>query len=98
MTTRFATGIAVFAFLAATSRAQEAGKLILLNVQSGQVPPDTGMEDKTKPEIVDGVKELGGKALKVAFAAGDSFGSRSGLNQNWKKYAFVRFDALNPGK
>jgi hypothetical protein len=78
--------------------AQDASKTVLLNVKAGQVPPDTGLEDKTKPEIVNDVKELGGKALKVAFAPGDSFGSRPGANQNWKKHAFVRFDALNPGK
>jgi hypothetical protein len=78
--------------------AQDAAKLTLLNVQAGQVPPDTALEDKTKPQIVDDMKDLGGRSLKVAFAPGDSIGSRSGLNQNWKKYAFFRFDAVNPGK
>jgi hypothetical protein len=81
--------------LAAT--AQDAPKTYLLNVQAGQVPPDTGLEDKTKPEIVEGVKDLPAKALKVAFAPGDSIGSRPGLGQDWKKHAFVRFDAVNPG-
>jgi hypothetical protein len=78
--------------------AQDApAKAVLLNVQAGQVPPDTGLEDRTKPEIVEGVKGLPGKALKVAFAPGDSIGSRPGLGQNWKKHAFFRFDAVNPG-
>jgi hypothetical protein len=78
--------------------AQDGSKMVLLNVTAGQVPADTGLEDKTKPEIVNDVKELGGKALKVAFAPGDSFGSRSGANQNWKKFSTFRFDAFNPGK
>ena len=61
------------------SPARTLAKTVLLNVRGGQVPPDTGLENKTKPEIVDDVKELGGKALKVAFAPGDSFGTRAGL-------------------
>jgi hypothetical protein len=73
-------------------------KTTLLDVQAGQVPPDTGLDNKTKPEIVNDVKELGGKALKVVFAPGDSIGTRPGLGQDWKKHAFVRFDALNPSK
>jgi hypothetical protein len=72
-----------------------ANKAILLNVSAGQVPADTGLDDKTKPEIVE-LKELGGKALKVAFAPGDSFGGKAGANKNWKRFAFFRFEALNP--
>ena len=72
-------------------------KTVLLNVQAGQVPPDTGLETKTKFEIAEGIKDLPGKALKVMLAPGDSFGSRPGLGQNWKKHAFFRFDAVNPG-
>jgi hypothetical protein len=73
---------------------EPAQKAVLLNVSAGQVPSDTGQDDKTKPEIVD-VKELGGKALRVAFAPGDSFGGRAGANKNWKRFAFFRFDAFN---
>jgi hypothetical protein len=72
-----------------------AQRAILLNVSNGQLPPDTGLEGKTKPEIVANT-ELGGKALKVAFAPGDSFGARAGGNQNWKRFALFRFDAVNP--
>lgn len=75
-------------------QATPAAKVYLLNVSKGQLPNDTGMDDKTKPEIVDS-KELGGKALKVAFAPGDSFGVKG--NKNWKKSALVRFDVFNPG-
>lgn len=73
-------------------------KQFLLNVGQGQVPADTGQDDKTRPEIVGDIKELGGKALKVAFAPGDSFGSRSGANANWKRFAMLRFDAVNPAE
>lgn len=73
-------------------------KTVLLNVQAGQVPPDTGSDGKTRMEIVTDVKDLGGKALKVVFEPGDSFGTRPGPGQNWKKHALVRFDAVNPGK
>jgi hypothetical protein len=69
---------------------------MLLNVSKGNLPTDTGLDDKTRPEIVDNVKEIGGKALKVAFAAGDSFGTVAGANKNWKRFSLFRFDALNP--
>src|SRR5207249_4214069 len=59
---------------------------------------DTGMDDKTTPEIVTTVAELGGKALKVPFAKGDSFGAKAGANKNWKRYTMLRFDAFNPSK
>jgi hypothetical protein len=82
---------------AAPSLGQDpAQKLILLNVGKGQLPPDTGQDDKTHPEIVPDVKELGGKALKVAFAPGDSIGARAGSDANWKRFALFRFDAVNP--
>lgn len=70
-------------------------KAILLKVSAGQVPSDTGMDDKTKPEIV-GLPELGDKVLKVAFAPGDSFGGKVGGSKNWKSFARLRFDAFNP--
>lgn len=82
---------------AAALTAQDSGqKSVLLSVSAGQVPPDTGLDGKTKPEIVTDVKELGEKALKVAFAPGDSFGSRGGGDSNWKRFAFFRLDAVNP--
>ncbi|HJZ91734.1 MAG TPA: hypothetical protein VKE40_12740 [Gemmataceae bacterium] len=75
-----------------------ASKLVLLNVGAGQLPPDTAQENKSKLETVTDVKDIGPKALKVTFSPGDAFGSRGGLNQNWKKFAALRFDAFNPGK
>jgi hypothetical protein len=101
MTLRLALILAVLAgcvaLPAGTAPGQEATqKVILLNVSRGQLPPDTGQEDKTHPEIVEDFKELGGKALKVPFARGDSFGGRAGSTTNWKRFAFFRFDAFNP--
>ncbi len=73
-------------------------KVVLLNVGKGQLPGDTGLDDKTTPEIVDNVPEFPGKVLKVPFARGDSFGSKAGANKNWKRFAMLRFDAFNPAK
>ncbi|HEX4591442.1 MAG TPA: hypothetical protein VH120_16015, partial [Gemmataceae bacterium] len=89
--------LAILLVTAVGVSAQDSAKTVLLNVQAGQVPPDTGLETQTKFEIVEKVKELPGKALKVSLAAGDSFGSRGSVQQNWKKHAFFRFDAFNPG-
>ncbi|HKB38128.1 MAG TPA: hypothetical protein VKD72_16900, partial [Gemmataceae bacterium] len=73
-------------------------KVFLLNVGKGQLPPDTGLDDKTRPEIIEDFKPLGGKALKIAFAPGDSFGARAGMNTNWKRFSLFRFDAHNPSE
>src|SRR5262249_33506416 len=75
-------------FSAAPGQAPAASKEFLFEVARGQVPGDTGMDDKTTMEIVDS-KELGGKALKVPFAKGDSFGIPKGAAKDWKKFAFV---------
>jgi hypothetical protein len=83
----------------ASSQGQDtSSKMILLGVNKGQVPNDIGSDDKTKPEIVDSFKELGeGKALKIAFAPGDSFGIRGGAAKNWKRFPALRFDAFVAG-
>ncbi len=73
-----------------------SGKAYLLHVSKGQLATDTGQDDKTKPELVE-EKTLGGKAMKVVFAPGDSFGARSGRTKNWKQYAKFCFDAVVPG-
>ena len=76
---------------------QPVQKAILLNVGQGQVPGDTGMDDKTVPATVEGIPELPGKAMKVPFARGDSFGGKVGASsKNWKRFAVLRFDAVNP--
>src|SRR5262245_42692305 len=84
--------------LAASSGQAPAAKVFLLEVSKGQLPTDTGMDDKTVPETVDS-KELGGKAMKVAFAPGDSIGVRpGGTPKNWKQYGVLRMDVFNPAK
>src|SRR5262245_5781315 len=78
--------------------AQKApAKLVLLDVNAGQVPPETALDNQTTSAIVTDRKELGAKALKVAFAKGDSVCSRARLNQNWSRFATLRFDAFVSG-
>src|SRR5262245_7172584 len=76
----------------------QAPKTYLLKVGKGQTFTDIGSDDKTRPEPVDNQKELGGKALKVVFAAGDTVGDRAARVTSWKPFTALRFDALNPGK
>ena len=74
-------------------------RVSLLNVSKGMLPNDTALEKQTKLTIEDAPKELGGKALKVVFAQGDSFGmSRGASEKNWKPFAAVEFSAFNPSR
>ncbi len=88
------------AFVTAPSAADApAEKGFLLNVGKGQLPPDTGQDDKTTPKIVEDFQGLGGgKALEVRFAPGDSFGARAGSSKDWKRFTALRFDAYNPSE
>ena len=90
--------IAMIVLLAAGSRGQAPPKSYLLNVGQGQVFTDIASDDKTKPELVTDVAALGGRALKVAFAAGDAVGIKSPRVKNWKPFEALRFDAVNPGR
>ncbi len=85
--------------LAAAMSAREAWarKDALLNVAGGQIPDDTGSDGATKMTIEDNA-QLGGKALKVVFAPGDSFGVRSSKVRNWKPYITLEFEVFNPEK
>ncbi len=67
----------------------------LLDFAKGQMPNDTGSDGATTYSIEDS-KELGGKVLKVVFAAGDSVGVRSSRVKNWKPYVSLEFEAFNP--
>jgi len=67
----------------------------LLAVGQGQVPSDTGSDGKTTFSIEDH-KELGGRALKVVFAAGDSAGDRIAKVSDWKQFIALEFAAFNP--
>ena len=68
----------------------------LLSPSKGQIPNDTGSDDQSKLTIEKST-ELGGDALKVIFAPGDSFGDRSSRVKNWKSFARVVFAVQNPG-
>ncbi len=82
-----------------STRAQPpAQKAYLLNVGKGQTFTDVGSDDKTTPEPVGHFKELGAKALKVAFSPGDSVGDRTAKVQDWKPFTALRFDVWAPGK
>jgi hypothetical protein len=74
-------------------------RISLLNISNGQLPNDTAQEQQSKLTIEDAPKELGGKALMVVFADGDSFGmSRGASARNWKPFAAVEFSAFNPSR
>jgi hypothetical protein len=77
---------------------QPDGRKALLDVTRGRIPDDVGSdrEDHVKMTIED-CAELGGKALKVAFASPDSFGDRQARVQNWTGFGSLQFDAFNPG-
>ncbi len=68
----------------------------LLEVSRVQTFSEIGSEDKTRPELVEDFKELGGKALKVAFFKGDSVGDRVAKVKNWKPFVTLRLNAFNP--
>ena len=89
----FVVGAALLAVLAFAQPAAE--KADLLNFAKGDLPNDTGSDKKTysladQPDL--------GKCLKVEFPAGDSVGVRLAKVTDWKRYATLEFDALNPGK
>jgi hypothetical protein len=82
---------------ACTAREAFARREALLNVGQGQIPNDTGGDGGTTMTIEE-CKELGGKALKVVFAKGDSFGDRQARVADWKSFASLQFGAFNPSR
>ncbi len=81
--------------LVGMARQAAARQEALLNVSGGQVPNDTGSDGGTKMTIED-CPQLGGQALKVVFASGDSFGDRQAKVSNWKPFVALQFEAFNP--
>jgi len=69
----------------------------LLDVGKEQNFTDIGSDDKTRPVVVADFKELGGKAIKVAFFKGDSVGDRVAKVTNWKPFTTLRLIVFNPG-
>ena len=66
----------------------------LLNIGEGQLPTDMG-SDKTTFSIEDSTG-LGGRALRVIYGNGDSFGDRVSKVKDWKPFTAVEFTAYNP--
>ncbi len=99
MSTRGMNWVVGLGILVAALSAGEAWarKDALLDVTGGQIPNDTGSDGATKMTIEDNA-QLGGKALKVVFAPGDSFGVRTVKPRNWKPYITLEFEVFNPGK
>jgi hypothetical protein len=83
---------------AATPGQTPAPQAYLLNVGKGQIFNSIGSDDKTRPELVEDFKELGGKALKVAFFKGDSAGDSIAKVKNWTPFATLRVNVFNPGE
>ncbi|MBN2475140.1 MAG: hypothetical protein JXB62_11065 [Pirellulales bacterium] len=74
-----------------------ARQVPLLEVSQGQLPNDTASDGLTKLVIVE-YPALGGRALKVVYYAGDSFGDRQARVSNWKEFITLEFDAFNPAE
>lgn len=88
-----AVAIVAWWFLSAAVAREQA----LLSVQRGEQPNDTGSDGATRFAIEDDTP-LGGKALKVDLAAGDSFGVRSAKVTDWKPFVMLEFEAFNPSQ
>jgi hypothetical protein len=83
---------------ASTPGQAPASRAYLLNVGKGQTFNEIGSDDKTRPEVVEDFKGLGGKAIKVAFFKGDSVGDHVAKVKNWKPFDTLRVSIFNPGK
>lgn len=66
----------------------------LVRPSLGQMPNDTGT-DNTRLSIEER-PELGGKALKVVYAPGDSAGQTAVKVGNWQPFQAIQFDVFNP--
>jgi hypothetical protein len=92
------TLVGLIAAAASTPGQAPASKAYLLNVGKGQTFNAIGSDDKTRPELVEDFKELGGNALKVAFFKGDSVGDNVAKVKNWKPFTILRLNVFNPGQ
>ncbi|HYW80220.1 MAG TPA: hypothetical protein VE890_11615, partial [Thermoguttaceae bacterium] len=95
-TTRRSALVIAFALSIALAVTEaHARKASLLEVSKGQLPKDTASDGLTKL-MIEERSELGGRALKVVYHAGDSFGDRQARVSNWKDFIVLQFDAFNP--
>ena len=83
--------VLLVALIASLTHADEK----LLDVAGGRTPNDTASDGNTKFSFLDNA-DLGGKALKVDLAEGDSFGNKGTGPKNWKQFIAVEFSAINP--
>ncbi len=74
-------------------------RMALLRVSEGQIPGDTARGDLTILSLEEKA-ELGGKALKVVYASGESFGDHdAGIKINdWRPFASIEFEVFNPSQ
>jgi len=93
----FVTAIGLVLLVSMAAGRAFAGKEALLSFSRGQLPTDTASDGASNLTLED-VAELGGKALKVVYADGDSFGDRVAKIKNWKPFIALEFDALNPSQ
>ena len=94
---RLPLAVAIFLSVVGLASWAVARQEALLDVAQGQIPNDTGSDGATKMTIEE-QPALAGKALKVAFAAGDSCGDRVARVKNWKQFICLQFDVFNPAK
>jgi len=98
VTTNRTAYLAILALLwGATAASAQAPSAPLLNVSQGNIPNDTGSDGETKM-TAEAATAWQGKALKVVFAAGDSFGDNPARVKSWKPFAKLQFLVNNPGK
>lgn len=71
-----------------------AQKTPLIHVSRGQVPNDSGMGGTRW--TIEQDSQLGGPALKVVYAQGDSFGMNRAGTRNWNGFRAIQFDVFNP--
>jgi hypothetical protein len=89
-------GCAVLISLLA-ARGAAAREEPLMAVGKGQTFNETGQDTATHYTTVD-CPELGGKAVKVVYASGDSAGMKAPRLKNWKPFTSLQFNALSPAK
>ena len=94
---KWMSACSVFVWVLLTACYSPAQSVALLSVSQGQIPSDTGSDGATKFTLENN-KELGGPALKIDFAPGDSAGDRLAIVTNWRPFDQLTFSAFNPDK
>src|SRR5690606_37661978 len=82
--------------LLALSPSANAEDDLLLDPGKGQEFNDTASEGDSKISVVNN-DAIGGRALQVVFAPGDSVGDTVVRVKDWQAFEFLEFSAINPG-